>query len=295
MKLYILFHLVILSNISFCQNAYRLRTPDELEKVVEISSIAWVNDSLYLPAAKCGQIYKLPVCTTDCKREGTVILVPKRNTEGIAYCNGSFYLSDDDSKFVYRYNSDFTKFDSFLINLRTSDIGIIDNAGFEGIAVVKDSILFLLLEKATRANQILHNSVLYECRLRQNNVEIIDKHILEEDKDTRYCDLLYMSDTLFLLRSTFISRNNPGNKYEIHYLLTDYNYNIYKVKPSLTTQFLKSVTQDVRRYSTEYDTNVEGLGRDSEGNFYIVTDNDNNNTRCLSPSEKRTLLLKVNR
>jgi uncharacterized protein YjiK len=262
--------------------------PEVFDKAVQISSLAWAGDSLYLPTEKCGTVLIGKLDPSGMKyRE--VYLGARRQTEGMAYYKGNFYLSDDSAYKVYKYNKLFDTVTTYPIKLRAYDERITGSNGFEGITVVNDSVFYLLLEK-DKSNMY---SVLYKGVLRNNQVVVTDKRRIAVDRSSRYSDIYLRDSKLYLVKSSFYGGNcNTKNRYELRFLELSDDMSVKKRDNVIETDLLISLTGFVLAKCDSFNTNVEGITMDNSGNFYIVSDNFFGNA-CEAAGQRRTLLMRV--
>ncbi len=299
MRSFIFSYLIVISNFVFGQTiqSTAISLKMEFNKAVEISSIAYVGDSIYMPASKCGQVFIGKIQKDVLNFRTTYI--KKRNYEGLAYFNECFYFSDDSNPKIYKYNKTFDKqLDSYLIITRPGDETINGNNGFEGISVLNDSVFYILLEKDLNN----HYSVLFKGILKNRQIKIVEKKYLLVDNKSRYCDLFYQDDYLYLLKTSFYGSKkkpfnenncNTNNQCEIRFLKLDNNLNIEKNDSILNPDVKMSLSQSVREKCNSFNTNIEGFTIDSSGVIYIVSDNFYGNATCDEEGQKKTLLMRA--
>ncbi|AXY77340.1 hypothetical protein D3H65_26645 [Paraflavitalea soli] len=267
-------------------------------KALQISSIASVDDSLYLPAEKCGKIY-IGKIVSDSLRYRTASMTVGA-TEGLAYHNGFFYTSDDAANVVRKYNKTFSQQPvEYIIDFNGFQHKPTDGNGFEGVAVLNDTTIVLLLEKV----KSLRCAVLYRGIIRADKIVLVEQRLLGVVTKERYCDLHYRNDTLFLLKSAYfgertrpflVNNCNQENNYSIRYLEISPKGNSQEWltgTPSLLFSLKKAALDNCNAYNT----NIEGIAADVYGNFYAVSDNLYANGLCDVSGENKTLLLKIQR
>jgi len=264
-------------------NTLIIQLPKGLDGAVQISGMALRNDSVFMPLEKCGQLFRGKLSGNSVSGE-LISLDHKRQTEGVSYYNDFFYFSDDARSTIYQYNAAFQLTARLPIRLVNHE-GINGTRGFEGIAVVNDSIFLLLLEKKARAQV----SVLYKGILKSGEISIAKKKYIPLEQGTRYCDLYYRNGRLYLLWSMDYPEDRKTNQYEIRYLDLDHDLNFLKAD-TLHPELYLSLTLPVRDKYHDFDTNIEGITMDAEGNFYIISDNCQ--CECEGVAEKKTLFMK---
>jgi hypothetical protein len=244
-----------------------IKMDKRFDAAIEISSIVYLQDTVYLASTVCESVYMGTIDHNSFKISAVKHLADC-DYEGAAYHKGYFYFSDDKKDSVFRYRNTFgTQPSVYPIALNGNEgVNLPDN-GFEGIAAINDTTFYILLENSKKGCSILYKGI-----LKANKLQLLPgKQMIP---GMRYCDLFYDNDskTLYLLKT---------NKYDRRYMidsleLDSITYNIKKAEnPSgtITTNLVCDFSRYVNENDAYYDTNIEGLTMVDKNTFYIISDN----------------------
>lgn len=268
----------------------------EMNKQVCISGIKYFNEKLYFASERCPVIFIANPTTGNIEKSINIQVPGHFEMEGITSYREKLYLISENIAAVYEVdiNSGSIKMIQTSAPLPSKSK---DGDGMEGVAAnEKNNKFYLLRERNDDRTESLIYTYSIETTAESSPITLKYESVISlplENTQWRYSDICYDSENSKLICLKSFSKGKLRKQY-LETIDIDENGNL--AATTLKEIVIENFSETSNKYKDlDYSMNLEGITLDSEGNYYVISDNTSGKAICDAPAKEKTILLKLKR